>query len=554
MNRFADIALHLAPDDPYAGWYREALRHAGIPFQELKDQNFSRLPEFSLLILGGRGEFNENRRRQIADWCDVQSGRIVACGSTWGLDVILGLGQTEGYDLRVTIEPGASGERLWPTGALSSYGYVAPHLELKGAQIALKAKDGKPVVTRNPRGLVIAPDLGATMSLLLLGRSVEGSSFLGCDAGLRLPDDWGRVDDGTQLNGESDRTQLEGVDFPIHLRPHADTLREIFLRAVVEANDLSGRSLALPWYWPGGADAVAAVSVDVDDLNIEHLLVTISSLQRYGMPATWMVPVPGLPQDAFRAIRRIGHEIGVLFRGERETFNADQLKVQQLQLSRASGSAVASTRVLGGYWHRRTALYEYMADAGILYSCNKGGRQPGTAGFPFGTCHPFAPVLSDGRHLEVYEVPFTMFKPGLVTPDRAMQPLFDQVALHHGVMHLAHDTSSVTQKDRERLIQEFLMRTRQSKMANIQLDQLVDFENGRRTLRMRQAGHSLSLISDRDLSGLAMLVSDVDSSVEARGSLLKGVVVNRFGRNWTQFQFDLSRKESLDLSFRRQAA
>jgi hypothetical protein len=266
------------------------------------------------------------------------------------------------------------------------------------------------------------------------------------------------------------------------------------------------------------------------------------------------VPVPGLPQDAFRAIRRIGHEIGVLFRGERETFNADQLKVQQLQLSRASGSAVASTRVLGGYWHRRTALYEYMADAGILYSCNKGGRQPGTAGFPFGTCHPFAPVLSDGRHLEVYEVPFTMFKPGLVTPDRAMQPLFDQVALHHGVMHFAHDTSSVTQKDRERLIQEFLMRTRQSKMANIQLDQLVDFENGRRTLRMRQAGHSLSLISDRDLSGLTMLVSDVDSSVEARGSLLKGVVVNRFGRNWTQFQFDLSRKESLDLTFRRQAA
>ncbi|MBX3096259.1 MAG: hypothetical protein KF812_05300 [Fimbriimonadaceae bacterium] len=551
MNRFADIALLLAPDDPYAGWYREALLHAGIPFQEIKEQNFSRLPEFSLLILGGPGSFTESKRNQVSDWCDVNQGRIVACGGTWGLDVILGVGEEGGRNNRVTIQPGSSAERLWPVGAKASYGYRSARLEPKGAQVALKDANGKPLVTRNPRGLVIAPDLGATMALLLLGRAVEGSTYLGDDKGLFGPDDFGRVDDGTHLAHPDDRGSIEGVEFPIHERPHVDTMREIFLRSVVEACDLSGRSLALPWYWPGGADACAAVSVDVDDLNIEHLLVTVSSLQRFGMPATWMIPVPGVPQDAFRAIRRIGHAIGVLFRGERDTFSADQLKVQQSQIARASGSAVTACRSVEGHWHRRTALYEFMAEIGLQYSCNKGPRQPGTTGFPFGTCHPFAPVLHGDRHLEVFEVPFSLFKPGFVSPDRAMEPLFNQVVTHHGVMHMAHNTASVAQKDREKIIQEFLMRTRQFKLANMQLDQLVEFETGRRSLRIRQTGHALSITSDREMSDLSILVSQEDTSVESKGNVVRGLPVKRFGRHWTQFQFDLERKESTDLTFRR---
>jgi len=549
MTRPIDIALYLAKSDPYSVWIREALEHLGLPFTELTDQTFGRLPEFQLLILGGAGEMGELRRRTILDWVESQHAQVVAIGSEWGVGGLFGLARGEGILPRTTLTMRPE-DRLWPKGALPSLVVGAPVVTLHGGAMAGASAQGHPLVVRGKGGIFIGPHLGYLYGTVALGRAVESDALGPADDTAWLLDGVPKAEDGIALSWSGDRESPEGTPHGFFLRPHVDTLREVFYRAIIEASEATGRSVALPWFWPDNLEGAACVSYEIDDLSAENMILSLSSLQRYGMPATWLVPMPGLPQDAYRAMRRLGHDIGLLFKGERDTFTMEQMKIQQLQLARASGAQVSVVRAMGGRWERLTEFYRFLNELGMSASVSKGGRQSGTSGFGFGTSHPFRPVMTNGDLSTSFEVPFQLFRPGVGSHERLLGPIFEQVAAHNGVIHMASDTSTVSTNQRERVTQEFLMRVRQARFAQMTVSGLIDFELGRRNLRIRASAGQINLIPDRDLSGLSFLMSDLGLSGEAKGSTVRSTVVERFGRKWSHFQLDLERKEGLDLSLK----
>ncbi len=93
--------------------------------------------------------------------------------------------------------------------------------------------------------------------------------------------------------------------------------------------------------------------------------------------------------------------------------------------------------------------------------------------------------MTNGDLSTSFEVPFQLFRPGVGSHERLLGPIFEQVAAHNGVIHLASDTSTVSTNQRERVTQEFLMRVRQARFAQMTVSALIDFELGRRNLRIR---------------------------------------------------------------------
>lgn len=550
MNRPASIAVYLAPDDPYAFEYCEILAYGGFPIVQVDDFKAGELAPHNVLLLCGRGELTAAQRKILADWISNTGGSVVVSGSTWGLEYLLSLTVNPPTRQRCWAKPVDTNDRLWPKGAPDVHALLPLNLGLNGATAAVVDELGQPLVTRNRVGILVGCHLGALQKIYTLGRAVESEAVPAWDgtggdlAGLP------QAIDGTALSFETDRDQPEGAPVPYFARPHVDVWREIYLRSVVEAVEKAKAMVAIPWYWPQGADSCAAISVDCDDLDLESLLILVSSLQRYSMPATWMVPVPGLPLDAYRALRKLGHEIGLLFRGQDHTFNVDNIRVQQQQIARGSGSNVISTRNHGSYWHRHRLFYEMISASGLGYSVAKGGTSAGSAGFPFGTCHPFLAYPASLRRMAVFEMPYVLHQLGDENSDRLLDAIFETVANMGGLMHVAQRTSQASCERRETATQEFFIRVRQHKMLLVNLDDINKFMQARRTLKQRYLSNKLILTNDNEVKGLAIMVNDVELAADSENGTMSGTVVERYGVKWKQFVIDMERKDNFDLSFR----
>ncbi|HRF58692.1 MAG TPA: hypothetical protein PLH94_02120 [Fimbriimonadaceae bacterium] len=551
----ARVALILAPDDPYASWYREVLEHWGIPHELGNHETFKKRFDYDVLILAGVSEVPYGFDRLLGEYVE-KGGAILVSGSTWGLDRLLGVTPRAGgaRPASETLSPVSPTDRAWPTGAPSAKSLGGVYVDATDSQVLVTFSNGTAAATRKPRAYYFAPHVGTTCALFQMGRSIECDGIGPNDGTAILDDGCLTADDGIPFSFEQDRETTPECSTPFFGTPHADLVKEIFIRQVIETIESTEKRFVIYWPWPDNADGVACLTVDCPEFSTEGFSNLANLCSMIGCPASWIVGHPGYGLDTYRTIRRADHELGLLASAEGGGSAEERLKILHVALARASGFAsLPVVRFEGGAWHGYDHLYEVAETAGCKISVAKGGRHPGTSGFTFGTCHPFFPQRRDGMSRKVMELPYVGFQPGVVTPETALPTLAERVATRHGCLHVAVQTDLSRSQAASVGIRGFVTAARQFRLETVLAGSLQIRERLRRTLRQSswfdapRAG--IKLIAEDDLDGLTLLFLGGGAQATAKGFKTATQTVQRLGATWTAATVDLGSKTPLEVVF-----
>ena len=195
--------------------------------------------------------------------------------------------------------------------------------------------------------------------------------------------------------------------------------------------------------------------------------------------------------------------------------------------------------------------------AGARLSVSKGGRQPGTAGFLFGTCHPFFPHRGHGAEYLVAEMPYTIYKPGMVVPDPVCDAIFATTLARGGCFHMVCTPEATADPVANASLRRLIALCRQNRVEFVLPEQLWRFEKARRSLRrvMNTTGKDtqLLLIPDAPLMGLTVMLSGPPVSIEMKNHMAQVREVERYGTKFSVVQVNLEQKQHLELRLRHHA-
>jgi hypothetical protein len=551
---WAKIAVFYARKDPYAFGYREALEHAGIPFESIDNLGPRELARFHVLVLCGIGDVEPVDQSGLSDWVR-KGGHLICSGSSWSIDSLLGLAPesrhvSSGYLMHHVPD------RLWPEGTERTKFFGGTWKKPGECDVIATIDDGVGI-SRHRVGkgctVFLAPHVGQTIRLMQSGRSVECDGIGPSDGSAILDNGTLRAEDGTVLDFEHDRTTVEGSDKPFFATPYSDIIREIFIRAIVEAADQSDLALPIFWHWPHNACGAAMLSVECEEFERDHVNLLHRMLSMFGMPAAWMVGLPGYPIDVYRTMRAWDHEVGLLFQTDDHSgWNEERMKILVTAITRLTGQAyVESARPQDGRWKNWNMFYDLCEASGARISLSKGGRQAGTSGFLFGTCHPFAPMRKDGSSYFVTEIPYATYNLGLMTPDAVADKLISETAARHGCFQMVLASDAIKHQSVGSAVRRALSVCKQNKLEFMLPEQVQRFERGRRQLRISQkmvgGEGTLLLTSDVALEGLTLLVGGHRMTAEVRGKEIPVEVVERYGARFNVIKINLEAKQQVEL-------
>lgn len=556
-HEFARIGLLLAPEDPHAPYFREALEHAGIPFDRLDFGALERLNEVDVLLLCGSGDLSSTQRQSVHSWLRLGGG-LVCCGSTWGLEGDLGVSLVpDRSPSRELVFPVVASDRSWPgqAGPVRAFGGV--YARPTDAKAVVQTASGTLAASRRRLGkgaaLFLAVHLGQTMGLVQMGRSVESDGIGPNDGSATLHDHRLRAEDGIVLDYAEDRSQPGESAHPFFTSPHADILREVWIRLVIEAAETIGRRIAMFWPWPNAAEGAACISVDCEEFNPANVMSLHNVLAMGGGSAAWLVGQPGYPLDVYRSIRKWEHEVGILFTPNDDGSPCEEkLKVQHVAMSRVvSGPVLSSIRMPDGAWFRLDRFYEIAEATGSRVSLCKGGRQPGTSGFGFGTCHPFHPIRADGEARRILEIPYQIYMPGHIVDEPAVEAIVLQTTARNGCLQTVVASPAAQDSRVSLALRRTIAIAKQAHLEFMLPGEIARFERVRRSLRIRPwregVASGFNLIGNEALEGLTLLVSGPPIGVHADGKALKTRAQHRFGTEWTSVVLDLPAKAQLGI-------
>lgn len=549
-SRWARIGVLIAPEDRHGIQYAEALERTGLAYETLDDRAFHGLESHGILILCGDHSLKSSQIEAISRW--VEAGGILICsGTTWGLESILGLdptSRTAGTETLVQAGPGD----LWPDGAEPiRFMGGALHRAL-GCEVLGTVREEFVGIGRRRvgygRAYWLAPHIGRTMTMMLLGRSVEGDAVgPSDDSALTLDDDL-RAEDGTNLSFEHDRGRVGAHDPPFFRHPYVDYLRELLTRTVFEAARVTNRALAMLWYWPRFAPATAMVTFECTQYEPDHVYGMDRMLQMLPCRATWLSGPPGYGNDLYRWMKNRGHEPGLLFVTEDANgWHEGKLKIQYQVIGRSSStSEMVAVRPMNGRWYRLTEFYAMAEEAGAKVSLSKGGRQPGTSGYLFGTCHPFHPRRPNGTSYRVLEIPYQICRPGRDTPDEAAAVLVQETLMRHGCLQIASVPEAAADPVASSSLRKVLAQCKMNRMEFVTPSELAEYERLRRSVRMAQIDKEgrgvLRVSSPTAFEKACILVSEPATEVVKFGVPSHLGVREYLGTRFLSVQIDLDAK------------
>lgn len=552
--KWAHVALLLAEEDRYAPYYKEALDHAGLRHEVIQRPALADLGRIDVLLLAGYGSLSEAYSTAIAAW--VRQGGVLVCsGGTWDLGPLLGLAEPFRHCTNEVIYP-AGEHRQWSSGAPHARFFGGEVTNVAGSQPIASTKDGKIAIGKKKAGkgfaYFVGPHVGQTIALMQLGHSVECDGIGPSDGSARLDDGLLRAEDGTNLDFREDRLEIEGCA-PFFAYPHADVIREIWIRTILAATDDAGSSALLTWHWPRGSEATAMLSLDCESFDAERVHKVHRLLSMYGSRAVWMIALPGYPLDVYRALRSWEHEVGLIFvTDDAGGWHEEKLKIQHVAVSRnAAAPAMVSARPLDGKWRGYVNFYDLAENGGARLSLSKGGRQPGTSGFLFGTSHPFFPIKRDGAAYLVAELPYAAYMPGEVTADRVCDAILSETISRYGCFHVALRPEAVDCQEAFSSLRRLLAECKLRKVASILPEELYRFEKGRRGLRLisRIIGEEgqIQVASDTKLEGLFIMATGPPCEALIKGKAAQLTKVERYGATFHCLQLDLEPKQQVEI-------
>lgn len=552
---WAKIGVYLAPEDRYKSYFDEALHHLGLAFHVLDTPSGDQLHDIDVLLLCGYGSLNETQVDDVSSWVS-HGGGLVCCGSTWGLGGVLGLNSDDSHASN-DVARAHQADRLWPEGAQHVRFFGGTLATAKGCQTIASTDSGRVALSRRKVGkglaLFVGPHVAQTMALMQMGRSVETDGIGPSDGSAILDDGILRAEDGSTLSFDSDRSRAEGCPTPYFAYPHADVVREFLMRAALNAVDSSGKSTVVLWHWPHMAAAAAMLTLDCEDFTPEHVYRTYQILSLHGCPATWLIGQPGYPLAVYRSFRAWEHEVGCLFSGEGETgWDGERLKLQHIALTRAASLKNAfACRPTAGRWRGWDSFYAMCQRSGARVSVSKGGRQAGTAGFLFGTCHPFFPRRSDGSDYLVSEMPYTAYMPGMVTDDAVCDAIFSTTLARGGCFHMVSRPEVTADTVANASLRRLISVCRQNRVEFVSPEQTWRFEKARRSLRRVMTtvndDSQLLLIPDVAIEGLSVMFTGPAVSIEIKNRMAQVRQLERYGTSFSAVQLDVEQKQHLEL-------
>jgi hypothetical protein len=544
---FARVALLASPDDPCSAWFHEAAEQAGVWHEALTLADLGRLGDFDVLLLGGQCRFEASDARAVADWAS-RGGAVVSSGSTFGLDELFGVVSTgEPAWSRGRAVGSAEAGTLWPESAPWIRFFGGRRVAARSAEVLARADTGEPLLLRRGRATLLVADLGRTLSTMAMGRAVGSDGVGPGDGTAHLEDGVLRAEDGTALDFATDR-ESPHCPPPAFALAHADALREVWVRCVVTACRQVGKSPLILWPWPENAPAAATLSVDCPDMDLGAVTEIVSCLARFGSPSAFLVPSPGLPADAYRQLRKAGHEPAVLITGRHPS--GDDVRVQHRSVVRMAGLAnLPTTRLVDGGWHGYTEPYLAAVASQAWLSAAKGGRQPGTSGFLFGTASLFHAHAFGGERLPVVELPYLAFEPGVVTPVSVLAPIAEQVVAYGGCFHVAASTPGWSHPKAEQGLHALQVIWRQARLARLSPGEIHRREVARRSVRIEAGADWLHVSSPDELHGLTLLMGGEGWSLDVPGKRYQPGAVARYGTRLTACVIDLEAKARREVRF-----
>lgn len=557
---FARLGLVIAQNDPHAAYYREVLEHAGLSFDLLDLAAGVNLTPYDVLLLCGEGEVPERYRDAIQSL--VRTGGSLMCsGGLWGLDELLGLepvhsGRRPASEI---VFPVHADDKAWPEKAGPARFFGGCYARATQATPIAQTSSGSVAASRYPVGKGLALGLmvhvGRTIAHMCLGRSVETKAIGPCDGSASFDGTVLRAEDGITLSFENDRTEAEHGQAPFFSIPHADIVRELWTRMVLEALEHTGKRFTMIWPWPEDAQGAACISVDCEEFDPINVASLHSSLAQTGANAAWLVSQPGYTLDVYRNMRKWDHEVGILFAADEDgNLCEERLKIQHVAMSRmVAVPIVGSLRVPDGGWYRLDRLYDLADHTGSKVSLSKGGRQPGTTGFAFGTCIPFHPIRRDGHSMRVLEIPYQIFMPGLVASELAVTEIIEQTVARHGCFHMAITSTAHHDGHVALILRRAITVAKKEGLLYMLPSEIARFERARRTLRTKTWSDGLrfgfDLVADDDMDQMTLLVSGEPVEASAGGKSLHVRTTHRLGRAWTVIVTDVTGRAQMNFEF-----
>jgi hypothetical protein len=536
MNRpFARIGILTDADDRYAPGCHEVLGHFGLVHETIDRPNLREsLKDLDILLLCGYGEVLDHEVALIEDWV-FQGGHLMCVGSTWGLGKFLGVVALETVNLGRSqlVPPGLSTLKLWPEETLTITFFGGELATVREADELIRLSEPYAGLTMRRMGggagWFFAPHIGQTLVQMQMGRGAVIKSSGPRDGSADFRRGPIREEDGIALDFEEDRISVEHGTWPFFGTPHADLCKEVFLRAILASSRMIERPVIMTWFWPDNADGQALLHVECEDHDGEKLYQLKEFMDVSNVPATWLVAPPGYSLDNYRMIRRWGDEVGLFFDGSH--WSDHEVKSQYLTLSRTSGMPhLVAIRPTAGRWHHYTTLYDLSDSAGSRLSLGSGGRQAGTAGFCFGTCHPYFPIKPEGSRWHTMALPGTIFQPGVVTPTPVMHHIFRQTNLRHGAVSVTLDSDFVHHDHGPISMKQVFLLARQYKLDWTLPTAFWTFQKGRRALKWawNRFGHA-QVTAETELHDVTFLVGSEDYPLAAEGRRVRTTSVTRFG-------------------------
>lgn len=542
--QLASIGVLFAPDDPYAAWYREALEHAGLIFESLESITPKKLNELDVLILCGNGELGDDLPL-VAQWALADHHGLVVSGSTWGLELTLGV-QPDPH--RPKIAQGLmkfSRHAIWPESARSIWYIGGTRVSANQAVPLISAEDGSVGLSKLGSAFFLAPHVGRSLGLTLMGKSVENDEIGPDDPSV----DWHsgplRAEMGTRLSFH-DRVEN------LFIEPHADNLRELFLKTVFAAVDVTKKSCAILWHLPNNASHAAVCTIQSDTASNTDLYNLNASLLMQNTRCTILSRLNEHPPEVYNWMRRVGHELGFSYDADDPAgWHPDRYRVQTSALCRlASIPSIAVGKTLQGSWSGLTRPYEMFETGGAKVVLSKGGHFAGTSGFLFGTCHPFVPKHRGGKPFNLIEIPYHLIDVPEVTGIHACENLLAAVWARHGVLHGIASTSVARTDAGLAGLRRWIALAKQSGAEMLTAEQLGSFERARRSVRSQiESGAVLSLSSDLGLDGLTILISGSGFSGSGLIGRSAPQQVTRYGRDFMAFNVSLPERRIGSIRF-----
>ncbi len=532
----------LAENDPYAPWYLEALEHAGLMFEKLDSVPENRLAQFDLFLLCGNGVAPDQALIEL--WLNQSKGRaLVVSGGTWGLNRLLGVNHVPEHPRFVHGQVTAENSPLFPDQAWRARFYGGPRVRVNLANSVVETADQAVAVSQLGQAWLVAPHVGQTIAFLQLGQAVETDGSGPEDGSAHWDVGPPRAEYGTRIPFE-DRT--DGV-FGI---PHADLIKELWIRTVLVAAKSTGKRAAMLWHLPRNANHMGVLTLDCDTTNSTDLFNLNATLLMTNTRATVLTRHGGYGPDVYGWLKRVGHEVGLTFDPNvAGGWHPDRFRMDLSSLMRlASIGPITTARVIGGGWRGWMQPYEIFAHAGTKGVVSKGGTEPGTAGFLFGTCHPFYPVRPDGRALGALEFPHQLFNVGVTSPNEPVESIVNQVAARHGVLHGVTSLSMVHQDAGFSGLKRWISIFKQSQGDFITLEKLQQFERARRQLRINvEQQNTLQIESEEPLDGLTVMVQGRDVLGAGLSGRTAPQMVHRYGQDFIAFTLNLGDRRVNDL-------